>query len=156
MTVIPFHSVIPRSAARQTPLSFTVSWGVCSTLADTSTTKRHFHFGPATSFFLQLLVITLCSSPVENWTPSDLGGSSSSVISFCLFILLMGFSRQKSGVVCHPLLQWTTFCQNSPLWPVRLGWPCTAWLIASLSYASPFPKTRLWSIKAWNTLFIYI
>ena len=59
------------------------------------TVEHHFRFGPATSFFLELLVIALCSSPVANWTPSDLGGLSSSVISFCLFILLMGFSRQK-------------------------------------------------------------
>ena len=27
-------------------------------------------------------------------------------------------------------------------WPVCLGGPCTAWLIASLSYASPFIMTR--------------
>jgi len=31
-------------------------------------------------------------------------------------------------VVCHSLLQWTTFCQTSPPWPVCLGWPHTAWL----------------------------
>ena len=31
-------------------------------------------------------------------------------------------------MVCHSLLQWTTFCQTSPPWPVRLGWPHTAWL----------------------------
>ena len=30
--------------------------------------------------------------------------------------------------VCHSLLQWTTFCQNSPPWPICLGWPHTAWL----------------------------
>ena len=42
------------------------------------------------------------------------------------------------GVVCRSLLQWITFCQNSLLWPIHLGWPCTAWLIASLSYSSPF------------------
>ena len=41
-------------------------------------------FGPATSFFLELLVIALCSSPVACWTPSDLGRgrSSSSAIPF--------------------------------------------------------------------------
>ena len=27
------------------------------------------------------------------------------------------------------------FCQNSSLWPIHLGWPCTSWLIDSLSYA---------------------
>ena len=31
-------------------------------------------------------------------------------------------------MVCHSLLQWTTFCQISPPWPARLGWPHTAWL----------------------------
>ena len=54
---------------------------------------------------------------------------------------------KTTGVVGHSLLQWTTFCQKSPLWPVHLGWPCTVWLIASLSYASPLATTRLWSMK---------
>ena len=31
-------------------------------------------------------------------------------------------------MVCHSLLQWTTFSQTSPPWPVRLGGPHTAWL----------------------------
>ena len=31
-------------------------------------------------------------------------------------------------MVCHSLLQWTTFCQTSPPWPVHLGWPHMAWL----------------------------
>ena len=62
---------------------------------DISTTECHFHFGPATSFFLQLLVIVLHSSPGALWTPSNLGGSSSSVIPFCLFILSLGFLRQQ-------------------------------------------------------------
>ena len=31
-------------------------------------------------------------------------------------------------MACHSLLQWTTFCQTSPPWPGRLGWPHTAWL----------------------------
>ena len=31
-------------------------------------------------------------------------------------------------MVCHSLLQRTTFCQTSPPWPAHLGWPHTAWL----------------------------
>ena len=31
-------------------------------------------------------------------------------------------------MVCHSLLQWTTFCQNSPPWPILFGSPHTAWL----------------------------
>ena len=59
---------------------------------DTSTTEYRFHFGSASSFFLELF---LCSSPVVYWTSSDLRGSTSGVISFCLFILLMGFLWQE-------------------------------------------------------------
>ena len=54
---------------------------------DTSTPGHYFCFYSASSFFLELF---LCSSPV-----AYLGGSSSGVISFCLFILFMGFSKQE-------------------------------------------------------------
>ena len=30
-------------------------------------------------------------------------------------------------MVCHSLLQWTTYSQTSPPWPTRLGWPHRAW-----------------------------
>ena len=59
---------------------------------DTSTTEHYFHFGPATYFFLELF---LCSSPVAYWTSSNMGGSSSGVISSCLFILFMEFLQQE-------------------------------------------------------------
>ena len=44
------------------------------------------------SFFLELF---LHWSPVAYWVPTDLGNSSLNVVSFCLFILFMGFSRQE-------------------------------------------------------------
>ena len=71
---------------------------------DTSIPECHFCSGPAASFFLELLVIILCSSPVTYWIPSDLGGSSSRVLSFCLFRLFMGFSRREywSGLAFPP------------------------------------------------------
>ena len=59
---------------------------------DTTTTGHCFCFGSASSFLLELY---LHSSPVAYWTPTDLGISSFSVISFCLFILFVGFSRQE-------------------------------------------------------------
>ena len=51
-----------------------------------------FHFGSIPSFFLELF---LHWSPVTCWAPTNLGSSSFSVLSFCLFILFMGFSRQE-------------------------------------------------------------
>ena len=47
-------------------------------------------FGSIPSFFLEL---SLHGYPVAYWAPTDLGSSSFSVLSFCLFILFMGFSR---------------------------------------------------------------
>ena len=96
----------------------------------TSITGCCFCFGSISSFFLELL---LHWYPVSYWAPTKLGSSSFSVLSFCLFILIMGFSRQEIEMICHSLLQWTTFCQNSPPWPIHLGWPYIAWLIVSLS-----------------------
>ena len=58
-----------------------------------------------------------------------------------------GFLSKYTEVVCPCFLQWITFCQNSPLWPICLGGPCMPWLIPSLSYASPFTVTRQWSMK---------
>ena len=52
--------------------------------ADACTTECHFHFGPVTSFLLELLGIALCLPTIEYWTPSDQRASSSTVISFCL------------------------------------------------------------------------
>ena len=57
-----------------------------------------------------------------------------------------GSPGKNTGVDCHFLLQWVKFCHNSSLWPVHLGWPCMAWLIASPSYISPFTGTRPWSM----------
>jgi len=98
--------------------------------AITSTTRCCFCFSSVSSFFLELF---LHSFPVAYWTHTNLGGSSFSVLSFCLFILFMGFSRQKYWSGFPTLLQWTMFCQNSPPWPVHLVWPYMAWLIVSLS-----------------------
>ena len=67
------------------------------------------------------------------------GESSFTVLSFCLFIPFMGFSRQEYWSGLHSLLQWTTFCETSPPWPCHLGWLHTAW-------HSSFELDRLWSM----------
>ena len=57
-----------------------------------STIGCYFCFGSISSFFLEL---PLHWSPIAYWAPTNLESSSFSVLSFCLFILLMGFSRQE-------------------------------------------------------------
>ena len=42
-------------------------------------------------------------------------------------------------MVCHALLQWTTFYQNSPPWPIHLGWTMMLWKCCT-QYARKFGK----------------
>ena len=71
---------------------------VLFTASDFTSITSHIHnwvlflFGSTSSFFLQLV---LHLSPVSYWVPTDLGSSSFSVLSFCLLILFMVFSRQE-------------------------------------------------------------
>ena len=83
----------------------------------TSTTGPCFCFGSISSFFLDLF---LHSSPVAYSAPTDLESSSFSVLSFCHFILFMGFSRQEywSGLpfpslVDHVLSELSTMTRPS-------------------------------------------
>ena len=91
----------------------------------TSTTGCCFCFVSVSSFFLELF---LHWSPVAYWAPTDLGVPLSvsyhSAFSYCSW----GSQSNNTEVVCHSLLQWTTFCQTSPPWPVCLGGPHMTWL----------------------------
>ena len=58
----------------------------------TFTTGYCFCFGSISSFYLELF---LHCSPIACWAPTDLQSSSFSILSFCLFILFMGFSGQE-------------------------------------------------------------
>ena len=102
------------------------------TALDFTSVTSHIHNWVLFLLWLRLFIHPGVISPL--FSSSILGtyqpGSSSfSVLFFCLFILFM--------------LQWITFCQNSPPWPVCLGWPYMAWLIVSLSYTKVW---FLWSV----------
>ena len=86
----------------------------------TSTTGCCFCFGSVSSFFLELF---LHWSPVAYWAPTSLRISFSvsylSAFSYCSW----GSQGKNTEVVCHSLLQWTTFGQNSPPWSLVLSDP---------------------------------
>ena len=90
----------------------------------TSTTGYCFCFGSIPSFFLELF---LHWSPVAYWAPTNLGSSIFSILSFCLFILFMGFSRQEywNGL---PFPSPVDHILSRPLHHDRLGWPHKVWL----------------------------
>ena len=82
-------------------------------------------FGSIPSFFLELC---LHWSPVTYWAPTNMGSSAFTVLSFSLSYCSWGSQGKNTEEVCHSLLQWTTFCQTSPPWPVCLGSHHTTWL----------------------------
>ena len=58
----------------QVPMQYcSLQHGLLLPSPDISTTQCPFCFGPAASFFLELFVVVLHSSPVAHWTPSNLG-----------------------------------------------------------------------------------
>ena len=90
----------------------------------TSTAGCCFCFGSISSFFLELF---LHYSPVAYWAPTNLGSSLFSVLSICIFILFMGFSRQEywSGLPCpspvdHILSDLSTMTR--PFWVAPRAW----------------------------------
>ena len=114
---------------------------------ETFTLEHWFRFDPATSFFLELFVIARHSSPVAYWTPSYLG----ELIFWCHIFLPF---HTVHRVLQARILEWVA--NHSSCGPrfvrtlqydLSVGWPCMAWLIDSMSYASPRPTTRLWSMK---------
>ena len=109
---------------------------------DLTFTTRNIH-----NWSLFLLWLSLFSKAISLLLPSSildaywLEGLISSFISLCLFILLMGFSRQE---------YWRTLLFPSPVdhilselstWPNRLGWPYTAWWIRVIK----LHKASMWS-----------
>ena len=75
-----------------------------------------------------LVELYLHWSPVAYWVFTNLGSSSFDILSFCISYCSWGSQGKNTEVVCHSLLQWTTFCQTSPPWPTHPGWPHMAWL----------------------------
>ena len=112
---------------------------------DTSTTKRFFHFGPAASFFLELLVIALHSSPVAYWAPSDLEGSS--LVSYLLpFHTVHGFLSAR-------ILKWLVISSYTGPHFFRIAhYAYQSWVTHGMAQifielCKPFATTRLWSMN---------
>ena len=67
------------------------------------------------------------STLLKYWAPTTMGSSSFSYLFAFSYYCSWGSQGKDIEVVCHSLLQWTSFCQNPPSWPVHLGWPYMAW-----------------------------
>ena len=115
-------------------LEFQVPMYIALTASDFSSITSHIHkcfcFGPISYFFLELV---LHWTPVACWASTNLGVHLSMSYIFAFSYCSWGSQCTNNDMVCHSFLQWTTFCQNSPPWPVRLGWPYMVCFIISLN-----------------------
>ena len=99
------------------------------TASDFTSITSHIHNRVLFLLWLHLFILSGVISPLissSNWALTDLGSSSFSVLSFCLFILFMGFSRQEywSGLpfpspVDHVLSELSTM--THPSWVALHG-----------------------------------
>ena len=86
--------------------------------------------------FTETHVHRVNGAPVAYWAPTDLGSFSFSILSFCLFILFMGFSRQEycSGLpfaspVDHILSDLSTMTRPSSISALlTMPKPLTVWI----------------------------
>ena len=106
-------------------LTFQVPMQYCS-IADLASIISHIHNWVLFLLWLHSFILSGVISPVISssilgtYQPrSSLSVSYHFAFSYCSW----GSQGKNKEVVCHSLLQWTTFCQTSPLIPVHLGWP---------------------------------
>ena len=69
-----------------------------TTTSDFTSITSHIYNRALFSLWLNLFILSeifLQSSPAAYWTPTYVGSSSFTVISFCFFITFKGFSRQE-------------------------------------------------------------
>lgn len=97
---------------------------------DTSTAEHHSQFDLAASFFHILLLIVLWSSPVAYWENSDLRAH---------FLV--------SYLFAFPYCSWGYYGKNTVIIYISSSSGRKSLLLISLSFASPFARTRLCSIK---------
>ena len=108
------------------------------TASDFTSNTSPIHIWVLFLLWLRLFILSGVISPLIS--SSILGTYQRGEFIFQCPIYLFAFSYCSWGsqgknteVVCYTLLQWTSFCQNSPPWLHHLWWPYKAWLIVSLS-----------------------
>ena len=143
--VLPHPVYLDSDLTLQVPMQYcSLQHWILLSPPDTSTTGHHFHFGSASSFFLDLF---LCSSPVAYWTPTDQGALLLDSYIFAFSYCSWASQGKNAEGVCHSLLQWATFVRvwqagTCPSATPR-GWMTC--LVPWLSRGQSFAKRTHWS-----------
>ena len=112
-------------------------------------TTRHIHNWASFLLWLSLLIPSGAISLLFSNSIGQLltwGVHLSVSYLFAFSYCSWGSQVMNAKVFCHSLLQWTMFYENSPPWPVHLGWPYMPWLIVSLSYTNLWPMWLFWLV----------
>ena len=122
--------------------------------SDFTFTNRHIYNWPSFLLWPSLFIL---SGTISMLISSSVLETSHGGIIFCCHIFLP--FHIVHGILEARTLEWFAFPPpvNQVLSELStmthpFGWPCMAWLIASLSYASPFTMTWLWSMKGQTLL----
>ena len=96
------------------------------TASDLASITSHIHSWVLFLLWLHPFILSGVISPLIS--SSILGTYSPREFIFQCYLFAFSYCSwdsqgKNTEVVCHSLLQWTTFCQTSPPWPARLGWP---------------------------------
>ena len=104
------------------------------TASDFTFTTRYIHTWALFPLWLSLFIPSGAISPLFSRSTLDILPTWGVHLSVSYLFAFSYCSWDSQGtnaeVVCHSLLQWATFCQNSPPWPIHLGWPYMAWLLS--------------------------
>ena len=106
------------------------------TALDLGSITSHIHSWVLFSLCLHPFILSGVISPLISSSilgPYWPGSSSFSVLLFAFSYCSWGPKGRNNEGFCHSRLQWTTFCQTSPSWPICCGWTYMAWLIVSLN-----------------------
>ena len=107
------------------------------TASDFTSITSHIHNWMLLLLWLHPFILSGVTSPLISSSILDTYQPGEFIFQCPIFFTFLycswGSQGKNTEVVFHSLLQWTRFCQNSPPWPVCLGWPYMAWLIVSLS-----------------------
>ena len=96
------------------------------TALDLGSITSHIHNWVLFLLWFHLFILSgvisplICRSILGSYRPGEF------IFQCPIFLHFYTVYGKNTEVVCRSLFQWTTFCQNSPLWPIHLGWPYTA------------------------------
>ena len=100
------------------------------TASDLTSITSHIHSWVLFLLWLHPFVLSGVSSPLISSSIPDICRLGEFIFQCPVFLDICSWGSQgkNTEVVCHSILQLTSFCQNSPPRPVHLGWPYKAWL----------------------------